>query len=80
MATMRIQKLEVIATHEPNPLILSISPNEGEGARRADEGDSQRFMAPTHVNIWEVFALPLSLAAPAQKCVKIFPIHGLLSP
>src|SRR2546426_910987 len=30
--------------HEPNPLIPSFSPNGGEGARRAVEGDSAGFM------------------------------------
>src|SRR5436309_15919710 len=32
--------------HEPDPLIPSFSPNGGEGARRAVEGDSGRFMVP----------------------------------
>ena len=34
------------ASHEPYPLIPSFSPSGGEGARRAVEGDSDRFMAP----------------------------------
>ena len=36
------------ALHEPNPLIPSFSPSGGEGARRAVEGDSNRFMVPLH--------------------------------
>src|SRR5438034_686309 len=46
------------ALHEPYPLIPSFSPTGGEGARRAVEGDCERFMAPTHVQSLEVFALP----------------------
>jgi len=34
--------------HEPYPLIPSFSPSGGEGARRAVEGDSDRFMVPMH--------------------------------
>ncbi|PYJ59633.1 MAG: hypothetical protein DME24_12170 [Verrucomicrobia bacterium] len=44
MAPMRAQILEVPPIHEPNPLIPSFSPNGGEGARRAVEGDSAGFM------------------------------------
>ncbi|PYM15431.1 MAG: hypothetical protein DME18_04280 [Verrucomicrobia bacterium] len=44
MVPMRAQKRKE-ATHEPLPLILSFSPIGGEGARRAVEGDSGRFMA-----------------------------------
>src|SRR5438093_11296491 len=40
--------------HEPFPLIPSFSPSGGEGARRAVEGDSDRFMASIHVRILEV--------------------------
>src|SRR5947199_7765918 len=40
--------------HEPFPLIPSFSPSGGEGARRAVEGDCDRFMAPIHVRILEV--------------------------
>jgi len=39
------------------PLIPSFSPSGGEGARRAVEGDSDRFMASIHVRILEVFPL-----------------------
>src|SRR2546422_6713446 len=42
------------AFHEPFPLIPSFSPSGGEGARRAVEGDSDRFMASIHVRILEV--------------------------
>src|SRR2546430_7882591 len=38
-----------------NPLIPSFSPSGGEGAWRAVEGHSDRFMAPIHVRILEVF-------------------------
>src|SRR5438445_3821391 len=41
----------VEASHEPHPLIPSFSPSGGEGARRAVEGDSDRFMAPIRVEI-----------------------------
>src|SRR5438034_3957050 len=41
--------------HEPFPLLPSCSPSGGEGARRAVEGDSDRFMASIHVRILEVF-------------------------
>jgi len=34
------------------PLIPSFSPSGGEGARRAVEGDSDRFMASIHVRFW----------------------------
>ena len=44
----------VEAFHEPFPLIPSFSPSGGEGARRAVEGDSDRFMASIHVRILEV--------------------------
>src|SRR5947199_1494437 len=44
MAPMRAQILEVPPIHEPNPLIPSFSPNGGEGARRAEGGDSAGFM------------------------------------
>ena len=55
LASMR--DFEIVgATHEPYPLIPSFSPNGGEGARRAVEGDSDRFMAPIHVLLWDVFA------------------------
>ena len=37
------------------PLIPSFSPTGGEGARRAVEGDSGRFMASIHVLILEAF-------------------------
>ena len=37
------------------PLIPSFSPSGGEGARRAVEGDFDRFMASTHVQFLEVF-------------------------
>jgi hypothetical protein len=50
---------------ERTPLIPSFSPSGREGARRADEGDLQRFMAPTHVRIWEVFALHEGRVSPA---------------
>src|SRR5438876_8194531 len=36
------------AFHEPDPLIPSFSPNGGEGARRAVEGESVGFMVPMH--------------------------------
>ena len=36
----------VEASHEPYPLIPSFSTSVGEGARRADEGDSDRFVVP----------------------------------
>jgi hypothetical protein len=56
-APIRVRKVEVVATHDPNPLLIpSFSSTGGEGARRAVEGDSQRFKAPTHVRIWKVFA------------------------
>src|SRR5437016_4275330 len=45
-----------VALHEPYPLIPSFSPSGGEGARRAVEGVSDRFMAPTHVQSLEVLA------------------------
>ena len=32
--------------HESDPIIPSFSPSGGEGARRAVEGDSDRFMVP----------------------------------
>ncbi len=41
---------------EPRPLTPSPSPTGGEGGRRPGEGDS-RFMASTHVQFLEVFAL-----------------------
>src|SRR5437588_11384978 len=44
-------------SHEPYPLIPSFSPSGGEGARRAAEGDSDRFKVPTRVQFLEVFAL-----------------------
>src|SRR5881296_1992440 len=47
----------VEAFHEPFPLIPSFSPSGGEGARRAVEGDSDRFMASIHVRILEVSPL-----------------------
>ncbi|PYJ83983.1 MAG: hypothetical protein DME22_14275 [Verrucomicrobia bacterium] len=56
MVPMRDRKV-VEATHELYPLIPSFSPSGGEGARRAVEGDSHRFMAPIHVRFLEVFAL-----------------------
>src|SRR2546425_13366885 len=40
-------KMAVQATHEPCPLTSSLSPNGGEGARRAGEGAAQ-FMVPVH--------------------------------
>jgi hypothetical protein len=51
---MRV-KIETGAFHEPNRLIPSFSPGGGEGARRADEGDFRRFMAPIRVQSLEVF-------------------------
>src|SRR3989449_8519254 len=54
MVPMRAQKRKE-AFHEPFPLIPSFSPSGGEGARRAVEGDSDRFMASIHVRILEVF-------------------------
>ena len=56
MAQTYVQFSEVFPSHEPYPLIPSFSPSGGEGARRAVEGDSDRFMAPIHVLLWEVFA------------------------
>src|SRR2546422_10674621 len=56
MVPMHAQK-RMKAFHEPYPLIPSFSPSGGEGARRAVEGDSGRFMAPTHVQFLEVLAL-----------------------
>src|SRR5881396_1569492 len=53
MVPMRVQKRKE-AFHEPCPLIPSFSPSGGEGARRAVEGDSDRFMASIHVRILEV--------------------------
>src|SRR2546422_190981 len=53
MVPMRDGKT-VEAFHEPFPLIPSFSPSGGEGARRAVEGDSDRFMASIHVRILEV--------------------------
>src|SRR5437867_5269360 len=59
------------AFHEPYPLISSFSPSGGEGARRAGEGDSDRFMAPIHVRILEVFpsheSPPLPSLSPARS-------------
>ena len=37
------------------PLIPSFSPSGGEGARRAVEGDCDRFLASIHVRILEAF-------------------------
>ena len=54
MAPTHVQFLEVFASDKPYPLIPSFSPNGGEGARRAVEGDSDRFMASIHVRILEV--------------------------
>src|SRR5437773_1543852 len=54
MALTHVQFLEVFPFHEPFPLIPSFSPSGGEGARRAVEGDSDRFMASIHVRILEV--------------------------
>src|SRR5438132_4444362 len=43
-----------LPTHEPRPLTPSLSPNGGEGARRAGEGDSAWFMAPMrHFEVME---------------------------
>ena len=53
MVPMRAQKRKE-AFHEPYPLIPSFSPSGGEGARRAVEGDSDRFMASIQVRILEV--------------------------
>ncbi len=46
MAPTHVKKLELFPFHEPYPLIPSFSPTGGEGARRAVEGNSDRFMAP----------------------------------
>jgi hypothetical protein len=54
---MRAPLRHYASFHEPNPLIPSFSPSGGEGARRADEGDFQRFMAPIRVQSLEVFPL-----------------------
>src|SRR5256885_9173822 len=54
MVPMRAQKRKE-AFHEPCPLIPAFSPSGGEGARRAVEGDCDRFMASIHVRILEVF-------------------------
>src|SRR5437773_11488139 len=54
MALTHVQFLEVFPFHEPFPLIPSFSPSGGEGARRAVEWDSDRFMASIHVRILEV--------------------------
>jgi type II secretion system protein H len=53
---MKVQPANVHLSKKRPPLIPSFSRCGGEGARRAVEGDSQGFMAPTHVSIWEVFA------------------------
>src|SRR5213078_1568929 len=53
MVPMRVQKRKE-AFHEPCPLNPSFSPSGGEGARRAVEGDCDRFMASIHVRILEV--------------------------
>src|SRR5437660_6288449 len=45
MAPTHVQSLEASASHKPHALVLSFSPGGGEGARRAVEGDSVRFMA-----------------------------------
>ena len=45
---VRLRRQSPCALHEPSPLIPSFSPNGGEGARRAVEGDSDRFMVPMH--------------------------------
>jgi hypothetical protein len=55
------------ATHEPNPLIPSFSPTGGEGARRAVEGDLQRFMAPIRVQKLDVVAIHNSCPRPPQS-------------
>src|SRR5438034_5222685 len=47
MVPMRDSEI-VETSHEPYPLIPSFSPSGGEGARRAVEGDSDRFMVPMH--------------------------------
>src|SRR5207245_10188811 len=41
----------IVSLHEPHPLIPSFSPSGGEGARRAVEGDSDRFMVPKHAQM-----------------------------
>jgi hypothetical protein len=64
--------MEPESTHEPDPLIPSFSPSGGEGARRADEGNSQRFKAPTHVRIWEVFAPPEAQSVQTKWCGDYF--------
>src|SRR5947208_17163422 len=46
--------LEFGSFHEPYPLIPSFSPSGGEGARRAVEGDSDRFIASIRVRVLEV--------------------------
>ena len=38
MAPTHVKFLEVFPAHEPHPLTPSLSPNGGEGARRAGEG------------------------------------------
>src|SRR5438034_4100495 len=55
--------------HEPFPLTPSFSPSGGEGARRAVEGDSDRFMASIHVRILEVFATHEPSSPPVQPFV-----------
>src|SRR5205809_4230245 len=55
MSLTHVQFLYVFPFHEPFPLIPSFCPSGGEGARRAVEGDSDRFMASIHVRILEVF-------------------------
>src|SRR5213594_3730621 len=48
------------------PLTLSLSPNGGEGARRAGEGEA-RFMAPIRVQSWRTW-LPMKLGALTVFC------------
>src|SRR2546427_5653392 len=55
--------------HEPFPLIPSFSPSGGEGARRAVEGDSDRFMASIHVRILEVSPTHEPSSPPLQPFV-----------
>ena len=41
-----------LATRQQDPLTPSLSPIGGEGARRAGEGDSERFTVPRHLKLY----------------------------
>src|SRR5437773_7335860 len=69
MALTHVQFLEVFPFHEPFPLIPSFSPSGGERARRAVEGDSDRFMASIHVRILEVSPFHEPSSPPVQTFV-----------